>query len=223
MACFQKWSNWFYPLLIACCLVFGFQISRDKVVGEEHRAYMIPGRVFQRMLAGRAGTKSFRQDRNQLWMADVDESQWEYIIIHHSATESGNVESIHQEHLKRRDANGFHWLGIGYHFVIGNGHGMPDGSVQSTFRWKEQIHGAHSGNELFNTRGIGICLIGNFEEGPPTKSQLESLKRLIKVLSDRHRVTPENLMGHSAIKATACPGKHFRLDEVRQVISNANR
>ncbi len=180
---------------------------------------MISGRAVLGLSGGQQSSQGSRQDVKKLWMADVEETQWEYIIIHHSATESGSVESIHEEHLQRRDAEGNHWLGIGYHFVIGNGHGMPDGTVESTFRWKEQVHGAHSGSAVFNSRGIGICVIGSFEDAPPSKAQLDSLKTLVKVLSIRHRIIPEKFMGHAAVKTTACPGKHFPLNEVRQVIS----
>ncbi len=152
------------------------------------------------------------------WRPDLQETSWQFLIIHHSATESGSLKTIHEEHRKRKDAAGNPWLGIGYHFVIGNGHGMKDGAVEATFRWNEQIHGAHSGDAMFNARGIGICLIGNFENRPPSTAQLESVRGLVKTLADRHRITRENLMGHASVKATACPGKHFPLKELRTVI-----
>ena len=205
-----------------CCLVIVLGSSDNKLLAQERQPYMISGRAVLGLSGGQQRAKGSRQDVKNSWMADVEETQWEYIIIHHSATETGSVESIHEEHLKRRDAEGNHWLGIGYHFVIGNGHGMPDGTVQSTFRWNEQIHGAHSGIAVFNSRGIGICVIGNFEEAAPSKAQLDSLKTLVKVLSVRHRITPKNFMGHTAVKTTACPGKHFPLNEVRQVISETD-
>jgi hypothetical protein len=151
-------------------------------------------------------------------MASVPETAWQFIVLHHSASESGSVESIHEEHRSRKDAEGNPWLGIGYHFVIGNGHGMNDGSVQPTFRWDEQIHGAHSGSAMFNTHGIGICLIGNFENTQPTKAQLQSVRDLVQALAARHRIPRKNLMGHASVKATACPGKHFPLKEIRMVI-----
>ncbi|MCA9059251.1 MAG: N-acetylmuramoyl-L-alanine amidase, partial [Planctomycetaceae bacterium] len=117
------------------------------------------------------------------WQASVPESDWQYIVLHHSATGSGSVHSIHEEHRRRTDSAGNPWLGIGYHFVIGNGSGMEDGEVSATFRWQDQIHGAHSGHPVYNARGIGICLIGNFEQQPPTQKQLNSLKLLVKVLA----------------------------------------
>lgn len=179
---------------------------------QESRPWMISG-------AAARGLSEGRVQSTTSWMAEVEETNWQYIVIHHSATQSGSVESIHKQHLKRRDAAGSPWLGIGYHFLIGNGQGMPDGSVQATFRWKNQLHGAHSGDELFNNRGIGICVVGNFEHSAPSKAQLDSLKSLVRVLAVRHRIKPENLMGHGSIRATACPGKHFPLNEIRHVVS----
>jgi hypothetical protein len=109
---------------------------------------------------------------SNLWKPTVASRDWKHIVIHHTATTSGSVESIHAAHLKNKDKNGNPWLGIGYHFVIGNGDGMPDGLVEPTFRWRTQIQGAHAGssNKDYNERGIGICLVGNFEKTPPVTS-----------------------------------------------------
>jgi len=153
------------------------------------------------------------------WRPDVAESEWLYIVLHHSATESGSVAAIHAEHRSRRDGAGNPWLGIGYHFVIGNGNGMADGEVAATFRWNEQIHGAHSGHAVFNARGIGVCLIGNFDRSRPTEQQLYAVKRLTRVLAKRHRISSDRVLGHSDVRATSCPGRQFPLDEIRRAIS----
>ena len=57
---------------------------------------------------------------------------------------------------------------------------MADGAIESTFRWRTQIQGAHAGsnNKDYNERGIGICLVGNFEKSPPTPAQKRSIKLL---------------------------------------------
>jgi len=144
----------------------------------------------------------------------VHERPWEFLVLHHSATTSGSVESIHSDHRSRKDSNGKSWLGIGYHFVIGNGHGMPDGEISATFRWTRQLHGAHSGSLRHNDRGIGICLIGNFEESKPTAAQRESVTRLIQSLADRYNIPRKRIIGHYQVRATACPGRHFPLKEV---------
>lgn|GEM_PF-1511658 len=142
------------------------------------------------------------------------ERDWQFIVIHHSATDSGSVESIHREHRSRRDRSGNPWLGIGYHFVIGNGEGMADGEISSTFRWKQQLHGAHSGSLQYNDCGVGICLIGNFEESSPSRAQLDAVTELIKHIAKRHQIPASAVVGHRHVRATACPGRHFPLREI---------
>lgn len=148
------------------------------------------------------------------WKPAVPPRDWKHIVIHHTAAERGSVESIHQAHLKRKDASGNPWLGIGYHFVIGNGQGMPDGTIEPTFRWREQLHGAHAGVSEYNQHGIGIVLVGNFEERPPTAAQLAAVKRLVGTLRAEYGIPAANVIGHGDIKATECPGKLFPLHEV---------
>ena len=79
------------------------------------------------------------------WKPESELRDWNYIVLHHTASDSGSLDSIHQEHLKRKDKEGNSWLGIGYHFVIGNGNGMADGEIEPTFRWRQQLQGAHAG------------------------------------------------------------------------------
>ena len=154
--------------------------------------------------------------------AEADQRRWVYVIIHHSATSAGSVEGIHANHRQRRDSSGNLWLGIGYHFVIGNGKGMPDGQIESTFRWRQQLHGAHSGSAVHNANGIGVCLIGNFEENAPTAEQLKSVTHLVASLSSRYKIPARLIIGHKTVKPTACPGKYFPLqDVVRNAVSKA--
>jgi N-acetyl-anhydromuramyl-L-alanine amidase AmpD len=118
------------------------------------------------------------------------------------------VPTIHEAHLKKA------WDGIGYHFVIGNGSGMGDGEIEPTFRWREQMHGAHAGKNEYNQHGIGICLVGNFQETHPSEAQLASVKRLVATLKHEYQVPSENVIAHRDVKATACPGKNFPMAEV---------
>lgn len=140
--------------------------------------------------------------------------EWDWIVLHHTASKKGSVESIHESHLKRKDKNGNSWLGIGYHFVIGNGAGMEDGNIEPTFRWRQQLHGAHAGNKEKNQHGIGIVLIGNFEEEPPTPRQVEAVKRLVNSLKQEYGIPSDKVIAHSDVKATACPGKFFPVSEI---------
>ena len=156
---------------------------------------------------------------NTPWMPSAEPRSWKYLVLHHTASEGGSVNSIHEAHLQRKDNQGRPWKGIGYHFVIGNGNGMADGAVEPTFRWREQMHGAHAGVADYNNLGIGIVLIGNFQTQPPSTAQLASLERLVTALSQEYGITTENVIGHNDVKATACPGRHFPLASIKQQIA----
>ena len=144
------------------------------------------------------------------WAPPVPLREWEFIVLHHTATSEGDVAVIDKEHQKRKDSSGEPWRGIGYHFLIGNGKGMKDGEVEPTFRWKEQADGAHAGSLKHNERGIGICLVGNFNKTAPTKKQLASLKKLMDWLREETGIPDERVLKHSDIKTTACPGMKFK-------------
>lgn len=143
------------------------------------------------------------------------ERDWKTIVLHHSATHGGDVATIDAEHRKHRDRSGKPWLGIGYHFVVGNGQKMGDGEVQATFRWHKQLPGAHAGNRDHNDNGIGICLIGNFDQAPPTDRQVAAVRGLVKALAERYAISRDGLVRHSDVQATLCPGKLFPWEPVR--------
>jgi hypothetical protein len=134
---------------------------------------------------------------------------WSAIVLHHSATSGGSVASIDAVHRRQKDAAGNPWLGIGYHFVVGNGQPMGDGEIQPTFRWQQQLAGAHAGRREENERGIGICLIGDFEVHEPTSKQVEAVSRLVKTLASRYAIERQRVVRHLDVGATLCPGRLF--------------
>jgi len=142
------------------------------------------------------------------WRPTGPPREWRHIVIHHTASKGGSVEAIHEAHLKKG------WEGIGYHFVIGNGQGMTDGEIEATFRWQKQMHGAHAGSDEYNQHGIGVCLVGNFEESHPSSAQLAAVKRLVSTLRREHGISSDHVIGHGDVRATACPGKLFPMVEV---------
>lgn len=125
----------------------------------------------------------------------VDRGLTDLIVIHHTASAPDiTVEDIHAMHI----GNG--WSGIGYHLVI-----YPDGSVHQG-RPIDMI-GAHC--EGYNARSIGVNLTGNFEEAQPTQAQVDSLVVLLSDLMHDYNVPPEQVTGHNAWNATACPGRNL--------------
>jgi hypothetical protein len=140
------------------------------------------------------------------WRPDGPERPWRYIVIHHSATPTGNADEFDRMHRAKG------WDELGYHFVIGNGTGSGDGQVEVGSRWPKQKHGAHAkvlGHPEYNDIGIGICLVGNFDECRPTEAQMMALARLTRFLMDRYGIPRGRIFGHGQLKATDCPGKYF--------------
>jgi hypothetical protein len=150
------------------------------------------------------------------FLPQVPPRAWNAIVLHHSGTSVGDVASIDAVHRQQRDENGRPWLGIGYHFVIGNGRKMGDGEIQPTFRWREQLPGAHAGKRAYNEHGIGICLIGNFDEHAPTSQQVAAARKLVKLLAERYAIGRAHVVRHGDVQATACPGRWFCWEQIQQ-------
>ena len=146
--------------------------------------------------------------------------EWKYIIIHHSAAAVGEPVGIDRDHQSRG------WEGIGYHFVIGNDRPMPIGSVQWTFRWNLQRHGAHVKVGTINQEGIGICLIGNYDEEPEPRLQLQRAAELCALLIEEiPSLSVENILGHGEVTGTNtnCPGANISMDQFRSLVNQQLR
>ena len=131
--------------------------------------------------------------------------EWRHIVIHHSATATGNAALFDEWHRKRG------WDELGYHFVIDNGRGGPDGRIEVGSRWRKQKWGAHTGgtpNNEYNNHGIGICLVGDYTTSMPAPAQLASLRRLVESLMAAYDIPRGNIIGHrdAPNAKTQCPG-----------------
>ena len=160
---------------------------------------------------GEDGLASFRRtlEKPQRQMRD-----WKYLVIHHSATHQGSADSFDDYHRrKRRMANG-----LAYHFVIGNGTGSRDGQIEVGHRWRDQLQGGHVRSSRLNEIGIGICLVGNFEQRRPTNKQLTAFNQLVSHLQGdlfNNRLT---IAGHRELptESTLCPGRFFPLERIHK-------
>lgn len=147
-------------------------------------------------------------------------SQWKFIIIHHSATDEGNSLSFNRHHIQR----GFG--GVGYHFVIDNGTSSKiDGQIEVAPRWIKQQNGAHCKASEMNCRAIGICLVGNFNVEQVSNEQMNALVFLVNTLRNYYKIPIENIMGHGQVPGanTECPGKRFPWQKFKSVLSASSR
>ena len=115
------------------------------------------------------------------------------IIIHHAAS-AGDVDAatVHRWHL----ANG--WSGIGYHYLV-----RMDGTVERGR--PEDIVGAHAKGH--NDDSIGVCLAGNLDLKSPAPAQMLAVVELVREIQSRYGDL--DLLRHSDVGSTACPGRHF--------------
>jgi len=162
------------------------------------------------------GLRAFfgKEGGEELFFPGKADRPWKYIVLHHSATETGSYDSIDAEHRK---VLGFD--GCGYHFVIGNGTGSGDGQIEVSQRWVNQKHGVHCRNAKkseIDEYGIGICLVGDFDKAPPTARQVAAVRLLVDYLGRKYEIDEENVETHAHLAATptVCPGKHFPLESV---------
>jgi len=111
----------------------------------------------------------------------------EWIVIHHSETAGPADATLAADAFDRyhRKANG--WDCIGYHGVIG-----VDGSSEAG-RY-ETSSGAHALG--FNTRSLGLCLVGRLDWEPPEKAQMATALEWIRGWMQTYSIPPERVIGH---------------------------
>lgn len=143
----------------------------------------------------------------------VDRARWQYIVGHHSATKYGNAEIYDRNHRRRGMTNG-----LAYHFVIGNGVNSGDGEIEIGPRWKKQLEGGHVKKREVNLHGIGICMVGNFQETHPSRKQLESFRALVDYLGGTVLKNKYTFAVHKEIDRnhTVCPGRNFPVKAMHQ-------
>ena len=147
---------------------------------------------------------------------------WTSIVVHHSATLGGDAATLERQHR----ASGL--SGLGYHFVIGNGQGLGDGTVHVWYRWNKQLPGAHvastatpagagiakasltpSDADHFNRHSIGVCLVGNGNRREFTERQMRELVWLVRELQTQLNIPASRVYLHSDLAAIESPGRLF--------------
>jgi hypothetical protein len=146
--------------------------------------------------------------------------RWKWIVGHHSAIKNGNAAIYDKEHRRRGMENG-----LAYHFVIGNGIDSGDGEIEIGPRWVRQIKGGHVHREDINEVGIGICLVGNFEDTIPTSNQLKAFRELVDYLRSDVVGKKVRFAVHKEIDPgrTVCPGRYFPVAHMHRMYGPLTR
>lgn len=144
--------------------------------------------------------KKYRFDDDPVWQKRASTSM---IVVHHSDSTYDNVETIRRFHMSsEREFND-----IGYHYVILNGNGGPNGEIKPGR--DEEMVGAHAKTESRNFRSVGICLVG---KDVFTDKQKDVLVKKLAELCSKYNITPsaETILPHHA----TCPGKGLDFTEI---------
>lgn len=129
----------------------------------------------------------------------------QYITVHHDGMSpfTGNDERAAAGRLEsiRRVHRGRGWGDIGYHYAIDRAGNVWEGRP---IAWQ----GAHVKDH--NEGNIGVVALGNFDEQQPTAAQLEALRRHLRLLMEKHRVSVQRVRTHQEWAPTACPGRSLQ-------------
>lgn len=122
-----------------------------------------------------------------------------YIVLHHASAKNYSFKQCHQGHLN----NG--WTGIGYHFYV-----TKDGSIYEG----RPINAVGAQVSNYNSISLGICAEGNYDtESSMPEKQLKSIAELLEHVKN---IYPNaQIVGHKELGATACPGRYYPLDKLK--------
>jgi len=127
--------------------------------------------------------------------------------VHHYHHETATVEEVHGWHLNAGK------IGIGYAVIIN-----MDGQI-----WMGRgldMAGAHTVNH--NNRSVGVAFQGRYDDRTRVMpdAQFNAGVWMLKYLQKRYGTHP--IYGHGELRATACPGRFFPLDEMRTLQYRGN-
>lgn len=157
----------------------------------------------------------------------------QHCIIHHSASSNADTNTIalvRAFYLQHTQVN--HWDDIGYNYLIGHDGTLVAGrDPLGSGIAQDEVLGAHFCGKNSNT--MGICVIGNFQEEPPTIEAIHTLERLLiwkthkDVLSPLDSITHQGILlpviaGHRNGCSTECPGDSLfsLIPQIRQDVAN---
>jgi N-acetylmuramoyl-L-alanine amidase len=144
-----------------------------------------------------------------------------YIVIHHSLTPLDGhfqVPAIRKYHI---ETNG--WANIGYHWILNQVNGHTE-IVMGRFPFEQ---GAHCPQALMNKRGLGLCLVGNFDLEEPPIEMWERAIDFCFYLMRTNDIAPSHVIGHREAQAMggippeqrkSCPGLKFDMDKLRAAL-----
>lgn len=155
------------------------------------------------------------------WSFDHDTLDWSGIRKYHTSYRiDGEIvsPSVFNDRLKRKDGKKFEkpWVDIGYHFGIEKVNGKYEVIVGRPLT----LCGAHCLEDEMNSKAIGFCFIGKYDDEPPDEFAVKiAIKRIIVPMVLAFKIPVENIKGHTDYaKYKSCPGKKFDMEDFRKKV-----
>ncbi len=143
------------------------------------------------------------------------EKRWRFIVIHHTASDIGNLEYYKNLHQKR-------WGDLAYHILINNGsNNTTAGQIEYSNLWLKRKHHYSTKNTYLNYFGIAIVLVGDFEKHEVPQVQKDTLIKLLANLAREYGIPSSRIIGHREVGNTKCPGFYINMVEIRYLVSKA--
>ncbi len=129
-------------------------------------------------------------------------NQPRWLVLHHSWTDGPVKAADAARAFDRYHTQEKGWDAIGYHFVIGVDGSLALGRHPGT-------NGAHA--KGFNTRSLGLCLVGNLDQRVPPHEQMSTLGDLVRRLMGEHDIPASHVIGH---RETYLLNRGLTLDQI---------
>lgn len=135
--------------------------------------------------------------------------EWSGIVIHHTAGTDYpgfDIDEIKKDHQAKN------FLDVGYHFLIEK----IDGGYWTVLGRPLYMDGAHTLG--YNKIWLGFSFVGDFTLKPPDPGMLSHAAKDIRGICASFGILRENILPHSKLNATDCPGKLFPWDKFIDLI-----
>lgn len=132
------------------------------------------------------------------------------IILHCSATK--DTDSLSWRAIQEYHVRTLGWDDIGYHYGIEN----VGGELILLKGRHPNTKGAHCKAKGRNSDSLGVCVVGNYDEVPPSEERWDKTVDFLAQLCFVFDIESKDVYGHCEFEPMkTCPGKMWDLDLLR--------
>lgn len=139
----------------------------------------------------------------------------DHVVLHHSTTRDS--QSFSWGAIRRHHTATLGWRDVGYHFGVE----MVDEHVEILLGRMPGEPGAHCKAGGMNRRGVGVCVVGDYDQNDVPGPHWQAALRLVRWLQRVYRIPTEHVVGHREVAqdGRTCPGRRFGMGRFRSMLS----